>query len=218
MKKILISLMLLMGTVGLSNSALADGPRLGSEFDTVAQKMATANPAKIEVMEIFWYGCSHCYHMETPLNPWLKKLPADVHFKRVPGLPNPSWAPMAKAFYTMEALGITNKLHHKLFDAIHKQKKLNPTDERATINWIAKAAGLDVAKVESTFNSFTVNTNIKRAAQIFRASGATGVPSLVIDGQYITSGTMAGGNGNALIVADHIINNVRKTKNKPAKK
>jgi thiol:disulfide interchange protein DsbA len=207
---------LVMGTV-----AMADVPKLGTEFDAVAQPISTDNPAKIEVIEIFWYGCPHCFHMEEPLNAWVKKLPKDVYFKRVPGLPNPSWAPMAKAFYAMETLGVGEKLHTKLFEAIHKQKTLNPTDEKAAIDWVIQQSGLDRLKVEQAFKSFTINTDLNRAAQIFRNSGATGVPSLVIDGKYITSGTAAGGNEQALAVADYVIANVRADKAKaatPAKK
>jgi len=163
-------------------------------------------------MEVFWYGCIHCYQMEAPLNAWVKKLPADVYFKRIPALPRADWAPMAKAYFAMETLGIQEKLHAQLFDAVHKQKVLNPTDEKAAIDWVTKASGLDKVKVEQAFKSFTINTNLNRAAQVFRASGATGVPSLVIDGKYITSSTMSGGNAEALKVADYIIENVRKEK------
>ena len=207
MKKFLAILMLTLSTL-----AFADAPKVGTEFDAVAQPISTDNPAKIEVMEIFWYGCPHCYHMEEPLNAWVKKLPSDVYFKRMPGLPNPSWAPMAKAFYAMETLGVGEKLHTKLFEAIHKQKTLNPTDEKAAIDWVTLQGGFDRLKVEQAFKSFTMNTDLNRAAQIFRASGATGVPTLVIDGKYITSATQAGGNEQALKVADYVIDNVRKDK------
>ncbi len=200
------------------SAAFADAPKLGTEFDAVAQPITTENVAKIEVMEIFWYGCPHCYHMEEPLNAWVKKLPSDVYFKRVPGLPNASWAPMAKAFYAMETLGVSDKLHTKLFEAIHKTKTLNPTDEAAAIAWVTAQSGLDKLKVEQAFKSFTTNTNLNRAAQLFRASGATGVPTLVIDGKYITSATQAGGNEQALKVADYIIGNVRSDKAAASKK
>ncbi len=213
MKKFLAMLMLMISTL-----AFADAPKKGVEFDTVAQLIPTDNPAKIEVMEIFWYGCSHCYSMDTPLNAWVKKLPADVTFKRLPGLPNPSWAPMAKAYYAMETLGLSEKLHTPLFEAIHKQKTLNPTDEKAAIAWVTAQSGLDKLKVEQAFKSFTMNANLSRAAQVFRASGATGVPTLMIDGKYLTSSTMAGGNEQALTVADYIINNVRKDKANTTKK
>lgn len=213
MKKFLAILMLMISTL-----AFADAPKKGVEFDTVAQLIPTDNPAKIEVMEIFWYGCSHCYSMDTPLNAWVKKLPADVIFKRLPGLPNPSWAPAAKAFYAMESLGVLEKLHTPMFDAIHKQKVLDATNEQAMIAWVTQQSGLDKLKVEQAFKSFTMNANLSRAAQVFRASGATGVPTLMIDGKYLTSSTMAGGNEQALAVADYIINNVRKDKANTTKK
>jgi thiol:disulfide interchange protein DsbA len=128
---------------------------------------------------------------------------------------------MAKAYYAMETLGVLEKLHAPLFEAIHKQKALNPTDEKAAIDWVTKQAGLDKKKVEAAFGSFSMNTNLNRAANFFKASGATGVPSLVINGQFITSSTMAGNNNAALNTADYIINNIRADKAKmaaPAKK
>lgn len=211
MKKFL-AILFAFSAISIQTIALADAPKVGAEFDAVAQPITTDNPAKIEVMEIFWYGCIHCYHMDPILAAWVKKLPNDVVFKRMPGLPNPSWAPMAKTFYAMETLGVLEKLHTPLFDAIHKSKTLNPTDEKAAIDWVTQQSGLDKLKVEQAFKSFTINTNLNRAAQIFRSSGATGVPSLVIDGKYITSATQAGGNEQALKVADFIIDNVRKDK------
>ena len=213
-----LAVLLLSFTSLTMSAAFADAPKVGTEFEAVAQAISTENPAKIEVMEIFWYGCPHCYHMEEPLNAWVKKLPSDVYFKRMPGLPNASWAPMAKTFYAMETLGVGEKLHTKLFEAVHKTKTLNPTDEAAAIAWLTAQSGLDKLKVEQAFKSFSTNTNLNRAAQIFRASGATGVPSLVIDGKYVTSSTMAGGNEQALKVADYIIGNVRSDKAATTKK
>jgi protein dithiol oxidoreductase (disulfide-forming) len=218
MKKFLALLSLVLSTSFISTAVFAEAPKMGEEFDAVAQNITTDNPAKIEVLEIFWYGCPHCYHMEPALNAWVKKLPADVVFKRMPGLPNASWAPMARTFYAMEALGVLEKLHTPLFDAVHKSKTLNPADEKAAIAWVTQQSGLDKTKVELAFKSFSINANLNRAAQTFKASGATGVPSLVIDGKYITSSTMAGGNEQALKVADYIIGNVRTDKATAAKK
>jgi len=216
MKKILSALMFLS-----SFNVLAAEPQMGQEFDKTAQVISTDNPTKIEVTEVFWYGCIHCYQMDPILNIWIKKLPADVTFKRVPGLPQPAWAPMAKAFYAMEDLKLTEKLHTALFDAVNKEKSLNPTDEVAAINWMAKKSGLDKNKVEASFKSFSTNNKLNQAAQFFRASGATGVPSFVINGQFITSSTMAGGNEQALKTVDYIVANIRADKAKatsPAKK
>ena len=207
MKKILLSLLMF-----LSFSALAAEPQMGTNFDKTAQAIPTDNKNKIEVMELFWYGCIHCYQMDPILNEWVKKLPKDVYFKRVPAIPRPEWAPMARAFYAMETLGISEKLHTSIFDAVHKDKTLNPADEKAILEWVTLKSGLDRKKVEEAFNSFSMNASLNRAAQMFRAAGATGVPSLVIDGKYITSSTMAGGNNEALKLADDIIANIRKDK------
>ena len=218
MKKFLATLFLLLRTQVLSTQALADAPsatpKQGTDFDTTVQTIPNDNPAKIEVVELFWYGCPHCYHMEPLLSAWVKKQGADVSYKRMPALPQAAWAPMAKTFYAMEALGLSEKLHMPLFDAIHKTKTLNPTDELAAMAWLTNQSGLDKAKVEDAFKSFSMNTKMNRAAQYFRATGATGVPSIVIDGKYITSSTMAGDNEKALKVADYIISNIRKDKAK----
>jgi thiol:disulfide interchange protein DsbA len=214
MKKLLSALMLI-----LSFNVFAAAPQLGQEFDKTAEVINTDNPSKIEVTEIFWYGCIHCYHMDPILNTWVKKLPADVAFKRLPGLPNPSWAPMAKAFYAMEDLKLSDKLHTALFDAVHKEKSLDPTNEVAIIDWMTKKSGLDKVKVEAAFKSFSMNNKLNQAANFFRASGATGVPSFVVNGQFITSSTMAGGNEQALKTVDYIIGNIRADKAKsPTKK
>ena len=215
MKKLLSALMLLA-----SFNVLAADPQIGQEYDKTLQVIPTDIPSKIEVTEVFWYGCIHCYHMDPILNAWVKKLPADVAFKRVPGLPQPAWAPMAKAFYAMEDLKLSSKLHSALFDAVNKEKTLNPTDEVAAIDWMTKKSGLDKAKVEASFKSFSMNNKLNQAAQLFRASGATGVPSFIINGQFITSSTMAGGNEQALQTVDYIVANIRadKAKMAPAKK
>lgn len=206
MKKLFAALMLLASTTLMAN------PMAGVEYNTTTKDITTDNPSKIEVVELFWYGCIHCYQLEPQLHAWVKKLPDDVVFKRVPGLPRPDWAPMAKAYYAMETLGVLDKLHGKLFDAIHKSRTLKPTDEAAAIDWVTKEGGLDKKKVQEAFNSFTTNTKLNRAAQVFRDSGATGVPALIINGKYVTSSSMAGGNVQVLKVADHLIAKARAEK------
>lgn len=195
----------------LSFTTLAD-PQSGYEYQPTLQVIPADNPAKIEVIELFWYGCPHCYHLEPLLSAWVKKLPKDVDFKRMPGIARPDWAPMAKAYYTLDALNLTEKLHSALFDAIQKQRILKPDDDTGVIDWIARQGGMDRKKVEETYNSFSVNTKVMRAAQIFRASGATGVPGLIIDGRYLTSSTIAGSNEAALKVADSLIEKARRDK------
>ena len=209
--KSLIAACLMMFSV----AAVAE-PQAGFEYKQTPQVIPTENAAKVEVTELFWYGCPHCHQLEPQLAAWVKKLPADVEFHRVPAIPRPDWVPGAKAYYAMEILGILEKLHAPFFEAIHKQKSVKPGDEAGIIDWITKQSGLDRKKVEDAFKSFSVNTKLKRSSQLFAASGATGVPALLIDGKYLTSSTMAGGNAEALQVADYLIERARAEK--PAKR
>lgn len=206
MKSFLTALLMLVSSVAIA------GPQAGFEYQQTQQVIPTDNPAKVEVTELFWYGCPHCYELEPHLTVWVKKLPQDVTFKRVPGIPRPDWAPGAKAYYAMEALGVLDKLHAPFFEAIHKQRSVKANDEAAMIDWITKQSGMDRKKVSDAYNSFSVNTKNMRAMQIFRASGATGVPALIVDGKYITSISMAGGTEEVLKVADQLIAKARAEK------
>ena len=206
MKSLLTALLMLVSSVAIA------GPQAGFEYQQTQQAIPTDNPAKVEVTELFWYGCPHCYELEPHLAVWVKKLPQDVVFKRVPGIPRADWAPGAKAYYAMEALGVLDKLHAPFFEAIHKQRAVKPNDEAGIIDWITKQSGMDRKKVSDAYNSFSVNTKNMRAMQIFRASGATGVPALIIDGKYISSINMAGGTEALLKVADQLIAKARAEK------
>jgi thiol:disulfide interchange protein DsbA len=204
MKKLWVLLLILITT-----TIFAVEPKPGVNFKQTKQTIATDSGDKIEVVELFWYGCIHCYHMDPYLEKWSKTLPKDVTFKHVPAIPRKNWAPMAKAYYAMETLGVEKKLHKKLFAAIHKEKILNPSDEKGVINWIAINAKLDKKEVEIAFNSFSMNAKLSRSYKMFKAAGATGVPTIIIDGNYFTSSTMAGGEQNAIDIINYIIKNIR---------
>jgi protein dithiol oxidoreductase (disulfide-forming) len=206
MKSLLTALLMLVSSIAIAE------PQSGFEYMQTQQAIPTESPAKIEVVELFWYGCPHCHQLEPRLMAWVKKLPGDVVFRRVPGIARPDWTAGGRAFYAMEALGVAEKLHAPLFDAIHKQRSVKPNDDPALIDWITKQGGLDRKKVEEAYNSFSVNTKVMRATQLFRASGATGVPALIIDGKYLTSSSIAGGNEEALKVADYLIEKAHKEK------
>lgn len=187
-------------------------PRAGFDYLQIQQTIASEDPAKIEIIELFWYGCIHCYHLEPRLAMWSKHLPKDVVFKRVPAIARPDWAAGGKAYFTLEALGLLDKLHMPLFDAVHKYKSLRPNDEAGLIDWIAKESGMDRKKVLETYHSFSVNTKVNRAMQVFRTSGATGVPAFVIAGKYLTSSSLAGGSDQVLKVMDYLVEQARASK------
>ncbi|MFM1865396.1 MAG: thiol:disulfide interchange protein DsbA/DsbL [Methylophilaceae bacterium] len=194
----------------ISNLVSAVDPQLNVNFKPTNEKIENESLDKIEVVEMFWYGCIHCFQFEPAINKWKANLPKDVVFKRVPAVPRRDWIPMARTYYAMESLGIVDDFHGKLFDAIHKDKTLNPGDESAAIQWIATNAKLDTDKVKSAFKSFSMEAKLKKANQMFRSAGATGVPTLIINGSYLTSSTMAGGPQNAIEITEFIIENIRK--------
>ena len=165
---------------------------------------------KIEVTEFFWYGCPHCNAMEPYVNAWLKNMPKDVVFKRVHAYPSDSWGPMASLYYTLEAMGLVDQYHAKVFDAIHKQNvNLNRKDKRD--EWL-KANGIDPVKFNEVEKSFSVQTKLARARQLTQSYKVDSVPRFFVNGKYFTSGEQAGGNDKIMAAIDQMIAQVRKEK------
>ena len=206
--------LILIILIAFSTLAIGVQPQPGVNFKPTKEIIPTESKNKIEVVELFWYGCVHCYNMDPYLDKWADNLPKDVTFKRVPAIPRKDWVESAKAFYALESLGLLNKLHEKLFDAIHKEKDLDPNNEKALIDWVTLNGKLDKKEVKSAFNSFSIDTKLKKSYKIFKEAGATGVPTIIIDGNYMTSSTMAGGEQNAIDITNYIIENIRNDQKK----
>ena len=181
-----------------------------SSYATLSPPQPTEAGGKIEVIEFFWYGCSHCYNLEPAVTGWLKSVPKDVVFKRVPAVPSDSWGEMARVFYTLEAMGELDKYHQKVFDAMH-QEKLNLANKKVREEWLAKN-GIDVAKYNETEKSFSVATKMQRAKQLTYAYKVDSVPRLVVNGKYFTSAEQAGGAQNMFPIVDQLIGMTRKEK------
>jgi len=137
---------------------------------------------KIEVLEFFWYGCIHCYNLEPKLDTWLKALPKDVEFRRVPAVFNERWAHDASIFYAIDALGLLDKLHRPLFDAIHRDR-LRTERWPELSAWLQKQ-GVDAQKFESTLKSFGVQGKTKRAIRLTADYKIDGTPSMAVHGRY----------------------------------
>ena len=169
-----------------------------------------APPGKVEVIEFFWYGCPHCYAFEPVLAPWVDKLPAHISFKRVPAVFNDNWFVHAKLFYTLEAMGALGKLHKKVFDDIHGDKKSLNT-EAEIVDWAA-ANGLDKKKFSDTLRSFGVQGKASRARQIANAYKIDGVPAMAVAGKYTTANTMPAVNSHqgVLPIVDFLVAKERK--------
>ena len=147
--------------------------------------LAAEADGKIEVLEFFWYGCIHCYNLEPHIETWLKKLPPDTQFRRVPAVFNPRWEHDARIFYAFEALGLLDKLHRPFFDAIHRDR-LRSERWPELSGWLEKQ-GVDAKKFESTFKSFGVQSKSKRAIRLTTAYKIDGTPAIAVDGRYTVS-------------------------------
>lgn len=169
----------------------------------------TDDPGKIEVLEFFHYGCPHCRDLDPLIEVWKKQLPADVSFRRVPAIwNNAQLTALARLYFAAQTAGELDSIHGKVFGAIQDEKRslFSETDVAA---WL-RGKVEDPAKVINAYKSFGVNSMIQRADQLGRAMKVNGVPTLVIEGRFVTSASMAGSHEQSLKVADQLIERVRK--------
>lgn len=189
----------------LSGAALAAGSiDEGIEYKRISPPQPTDSGDKIEVIEMFWYGCPHCFHFEPRLNEWLQKQkPANVVFKRIPADFNGRWETLARAYYTAKVLGVADRVHEDLFNAIHvKGKRM---DSEAQLADFFAAHGVPRDKFKGAFHSFAVDAKVRRAQDLTRRYGIDGVPALIIDGKYRTDATMAGSQAAMIDVLNYLI-------------
>jgi protein dithiol oxidoreductase (disulfide-forming) len=184
-------------------------PESGDDYQTLDKRAPVDAPAgKIEVLEFFWYSCPHCNAFEPALEAWIKRAPSDVVIKRVPVAFQDTFVPQQKLFFAIESMGLIDKLHAKVFHAIHVERlRLNQND--AIGDWVAKQ-GVDRARFMEQFNSFSTASRASRAVNLQNAYKVEGVPSLGIAGRFYTDGTLTKTMERALQVADYLINEVRR--------
>jgi thiol:disulfide interchange protein DsbA len=180
---------------------------LGKQYTLLSPAQPTESGKNVEVLEFFSYACPHCHDLEPVLNPWVKKLPGDVTFRRVPAVFSDKWLILARIFYAAEALGQLDRLHPAIFNAMHVDR-LDLTNERTLLEWVGKN-GMDSKKFMETYNSFAVQGKAQRAKQLTRSFAVAGVPALVVDGKYMTSASQTGSNERLLPALDELIKKAR---------
>ena len=193
----------LVATISLA--PLAALAQRGPDYYELNPPQPVETTGKIEVLEFFWYGCIHCYNLEPKLETWLKTLPKDVEFRRVPAVFNERWGHDASIFYAFEALGLLDKVHRPFFDAIHR-------DRLRTDNWPSLSAwlekqGVDVKKFEATVKSFGVQSKTKRAIRLTTAYKIDGTPAMAVHGRYTVPSSDA-----MLGIVNQLVTQVRKQK------
>jgi len=196
------------GAPGLVLPAFAQGaPVEGRDYARLAQPLPMPATGKVEVIEFFGYWCPHCNNFEPTLDAWSRKLPPDVAFRRVPVAFSAPQEPYAKIFLSLEAMGLLDQMHRKVFNAIHVQHQRLEKDSE--ILAFMTANGVDAAKFGDTYKSFTVASKFKQARQLADAYRIDGVPTIGIHGRFFTSPSLAGGAEQALKVTDVLIQRAR---------
>ena len=160
----------------------------GKDFQPINPPVPTSSGNKVEVIEFFSYACPHCSSLAPHIAAWAKRKPADVEFKRVPAVFQDAWIPFARLYYTIEAMGLVDRLHHEVFAAIHNQK-LRLQDQKVLFDWVA-SKGVDRQKFADAWNSFSVQSLTQRSVETTRRYNIPFTPALVIDGRYLTGPSM----------------------------
>ena len=175
----------------------------GIEYEVLKSPVKTSNPDKVVVTEMFWYGCPHCFRFEPYMETWQKTISDDVVLEVIPSVLNPSWMEHARAYFALEMMGEKERVHKKLFSAIHlKNKRLNSLD---TIAAFVKNLGVDEKKFREHFHSFPVDTMVRKSKQKERKYGHRGVPAVIVNGKYRTSASQAGSNARVIEVIDYLV-------------
>lgn len=211
MRNLILSAALVTASLFGMTAQAADVPlEAGKTYVELTNPVPVEVPGKIEVVELFWYGCPHCYAFEPTINPWVEKLPSDVNFVRVPAMFGGPWDAHGQLFLTLEAMGVEHKVHNAVFNAIQKEgKRLTKPDEMA--DFVA-TQGVDKDKFLATFNSFAIKGQIKKAKELAQKYGVQGVPTMIVNGKYRFDLGTTGGPEATLNVADQLIAKERAAK------
>ena len=202
-------ILLALASTALGATPLARAQQSGVNYTVLKPELPVNSPGKIEVLEFFWYGCIHCYNLEPVLEPWVKGLPPDVQFRRVPAIFNPRWAHDAAIFHALEAMGLLDKLHRPLFEAIH-QERLRTDDTSALNAWLQKQ-GADAKRFAEVIKSFGVQSKVRQAQQITVAYRIDGTPAMAVHGRYTVSPEQGGSQRGLLAVVDYLVALTRKS-------
>ena len=182
--------------------------KLGKDFLQLDRPVPTdAGPGKVELIEFFWYSCPHCNAFEPTFAQWVKNAPKDVVVRRVPVAFRDDFGPQQRLYYTLEAMGLLETVHAKVFRAIHVERL--PLNTDALIQTWVEKQGVDGKKFAETYRSFGIAGKVKRAVQLQNEFHVEGVPSLGIAGRYYTDGSLAGSMDRALKVAEHLLAQVK---------
>ena len=201
------ALLVLLAAVAFASGNAAAQLVEGKNYARIANPQPVETGRKIEVIEFFSYGCPHCAELEPHLDAWLAKAPQDVAFRRVPVMFQQRWVPLAKIYYTLDALGVESKLSPEVFRAIHGSN-VALWDTPKFYDWAA-TKGVDRKKVEEVFTSFAIDGRMKRAMQLAQQYNIQSVPTVIVDGKFVTSSDRVGTHAQLPGAIEELVNKAR---------
>ncbi len=182
----------------------------GEYYKKLPDPVSTGNSGKIEVLELFWYGCPHCYALEPRLEAWAAKLPQDVEFKKMPAVLARHWVVHARAFYAAALLGVEKNVHSALFEALHERRE-NISDQASLAKFFARH-GVSEKDFNQAFKSFSVSSKLQKAQINQRKYRASGVPAIIVNGKYLVGMGMKGGDKELFDVVEFLIDKERQSR------
>lgn len=183
----LLAVMLLPWT----GAVLAEEFERGEHYRVIEPPKPVRDSERVEIVDIFWYGCPHCYNFKPMLEEWLAGNSEQVRLERMPALVNRGWQTHAQAYYTARALGVADELHGAIFDAIHQDgQRLN--QRRSLREFFEQHGGVAPEDFDSAWESFGVDAWMRQARQLGNEYGIRGTPAVVINGRYMTAPSMVG--------------------------
>lgn len=177
------------------------------DYRVIKPQPVAVAPNRIEVIDFFWYGCPHCNNLQPALERWIGRKPADVVVRRIPAILRDSWAPHARIYYTLEALGEVERLHQQVYHGYHVEE-LHMSKPEVMSAWAVRH-GIARERWEQAYNSPEVQRKVEEAAKLTRAYAISGTPSLVVNGRYLTSGNMAESLNAVINILDGLVHKVR---------
>ena len=207
LKRILSMIVVGLGLI-ISQAFSADGFQEGVHYQTLTKPVVTLDPARVEVLELFWYGCPHCDMLDPALKAWAQQLPSDVLFTRMPVVFGRSWEMHARMFWVAKNLGLLETIHEPLFDTIHREgRRLQRVED---VIAFFERYGADPAVVKRELAGFATESALRLADARVRAYGIQGVPALVVNGQFVTGVSQAGGESQLFRLLDELIEKSRR--------
>ncbi|MGR8919928.1 MAG: thiol:disulfide interchange protein DsbA/DsbL [Gammaproteobacteria bacterium] len=187
----------------LALAASAETYTEGQHYEAISPPVkTTAAQGKVEVVELFWYGCPHCFAFEPTIEKWLETKPDSIEFRRVPAIFARNWAVHARAYYAAEQLGVLDRTHSRLFEALHVKQQKIFTEDQIVAFFVAN--GVDEQAFRDAYNSFDVDSKTRTAMTLTRQYGITGVPAMIVNGRYRSSARQTGTYENLLKLVEYL--------------